>query len=210
MNRSPYDALHQEYDAWFDRYPCVYDAELRAIRAVLPVGVGVEVGVGSGRFAAPLKVALGLDPSRGMLTRAMARGVAVGEGRAEALPIRSGSLDYLLLVTVLCFLAEPLKALREARRVLKTGGRAVIAFIDRETPLGRVYAEHQHESAFYRDARFYSAEEALTLFRQAGFTDFIVHQTIFGPLNEIGPNEPVRAGWGQGAFVVVAGSDQSL
>lgn len=204
---SPFVDLYLDYDAWFERFPLVYEAELRAVRSLLPVvGRGLEVGVGSGRFAGPLTVGIGLDPSPGMLALARERGVRVMAGRAEALPVRSGSLDTLLMVTVLCFIKEPLRALQEARRVVKEGGRAVIAFIDRQSPLGQSYEANRQTSAFYGGARFYAVDEALALLRQTGFTEFSICQTIASPLNEIGPNEPVRAGWGQGAFVVVAAS----
>ena len=208
MTPSPFDEHHLAYDAWFDRFPFVHAAELRAIRALLPgSGVGLEVGVGSGRFAAPLQVGIGIDPSLAMLALAQGRGVAVMGGRAEALPIKSGALDFLLLVTVLCFLEEPLVALREARRVVKSGGRMVLAFIDRQSPLGQENAARQQESLFYRDARFYRVDEVLALCREAGFLDELtVQQTLFAPLNEIGPNEPLQTGWGQGGFVVLAAS----
>lgn len=204
---SPFLEHHLAYDAWFDRYPLVHAAELRAVRSALPTsGRGLEVGVGSGRFAGPLQVGMGIDPSQAMLTLAKMRGVSVLGARAEALPIRTGALDYLLLVTVLCFLAEPLAALRESRRVVKSGGRMVLAIIDRQSPLGQEYVARQQESLYYQDARFYSVDEALALCREAGFFEFTVRQTLFAPLKEIGPNEPLRAGWGQGGFVVLAAS----
>ena len=205
MTPSPFVDHHLAYDAWFERYPFVYAAELRAVRSLLPgSGVGLEVGVGSGRFAGPLQVGMGMDPSPTMLALAKGRGVAVMGGRAEALPVKSGVLDYLLLVTVLCFLERPLAALREVRRVVKPGGRLVLAFIDRQSPLGQEYTARQQESRFYRDARFYRVDEVLTLCREAGFLEFDIRQTLLAPLNEIGPNEPLKAGWGQGGLVVLA------
>lgn len=123
QSSSPFVDHYQAYDAWFDRFPLVYEAELKAVQALLPTsGQGLEVGVGSGRFAGPLMVGMGIDSSPGMLVLAKCRGVRVMASRAEALPVRSGSLDYLLMVTVLCFLKEPLLAMQEFRRVLKKGG----------------------------------------------------------------------------------------
>lgn len=207
MADSPFAELAHAYDAWFDQYPCVYDAELRAIRSLLPAGRGLELGVGSGRFAAGLGVSMGLDPALPMLKLAQRRGVAVGCGLAEALPIRSETLDYLLMVTVLCFLRNPEAAFHEMKRVLRPGGRMVIAFIDRESRVGREYQRRQRESAFYRDARFYGVDEVLSLLKGAGFADWIIRQTLAAPVNEIGPNEPVEAGWGQGSFVVVSAAN---
>ena len=44
----------ERYDSWFERDPGLYAAELQALRALLPESKrGIEVGVGSGRFARP-------------------------------------------------------------------------------------------------------------------------------------------------------------
>lgn len=205
MDHSPFVDLAQDYDAWFDNYPFVYDAELRAVRSILPTtGRGLELGVGSGRFASALNITLGFDQALPMLVMAQERGVRVGCGLAEALPIITGAIDYVLMVTVLCFLKNPLVAFSEIKRVLKSGGRVVVAFIDRTSRLGITYQQHQSESDFYRQAKFYSVTEVLSLLRQAGFADFVIRQALGGSLNEIGPNEPVLTGWGQGGFVVVS------
>jgi ubiquinone/menaquinone biosynthesis C-methylase UbiE len=42
--------------------------------------------------------------------------------RAEALPFRDGAFDTVLCGLVLCSVADPMAALREARRVLAPGG----------------------------------------------------------------------------------------
>jgi hypothetical protein len=45
----------QNYDEWFDEHESVYQAEIAALREFIPVtGMGIEVGVGTGRFAVPL------------------------------------------------------------------------------------------------------------------------------------------------------------
>ena len=45
----------KEYHGWFDQNEPVYQSELLAITAfLLPAGRGLEIGVGAGRFAAPL------------------------------------------------------------------------------------------------------------------------------------------------------------
>lgn len=204
---SPYDDRSRQYDAWFEAYPLVHEAELRAVRSLLPAaGRGLEVGVGSGRFAGPLGVGLGIDVSLPMLAMAKGRGLAVAAARAEALPLRSGSLDYLLMVTVLCFVDDVRLALGEARRVLRGQGRLVVAILDRQSPLGRVYAAQRQGNDFYREARFLSVDELLVLLRQAGFSDFAACQTIHGELRAVTAQEPVRPGWGEGIFAVLAAS----
>ena len=167
-------------------------------------GYGIEIGVGSGRFAAPLGVQVGVDPSPAMLVHAAARGIEVVEGVAEDLPFEAGSFDHALVVTTICFVDSPVRMLIEVRRVLKPGGRLVIGFIDRESALGQDYLAHQTESVFYREATFYSADEVARLLRETGFSIDAWGQTLAHPLPETREIEPLRAGYGQCAFVVGA------
>jgi SAM-dependent methyltransferase len=201
---APFEAHHERYEAWFVRHQPAYVSELLAVRTLLPWrGRGLEIGVGSGRFASPLGVGVGLDPSPAMLTRARRRGVAVCQGLAEALPFAAASLDYALVVTAICFVRDAAAMLSEARRVLRPGGPLVIGFIDRETPLGQEYLAHQAQNVFYRPATFYSAHEVEDLLLSAGFHAPEWLQTLTGPLSDLREPEPARPGHGRGAFVAV-------
>ncbi len=203
LTDNPFAVYTGEYEDWFEKYPLVFQAELKALKSLMLAGSALEVGVGSGRFAVPLKVAMGVDPCQEMLSLAHHRGIRTALGRAEALPLPVSCFDCLLLITVLCFLTEPERALSEARRVLRPGGHLLLAFIDRHSPLGREMYRHRQESNFYRRAHFYSADEVLALLEGAGFKDFSCCQTIFRPLAEIDAGEEVRTGCGKGVFVVV-------
>lgn len=199
----PFEKNTARYESWFSRNQGAYLSELDAVRALLPVGRGVEIGVGTGRFAGPLGVALGIDCSREMVNVAKVRGIEVIQGAAEALPIRSSSLDTALMVTAICFFGSPKDALREAHRVLRPGGSLVVGFIDSTSPLGRHYSEHRHESVFYKDANFFSADELRAGLEDAGFRALEFVQTISKPMEGGDPKEPVRKGHGTGSFVVV-------
>lgn len=204
MQGGPFDAHWERYDRWFDKHRAAYLSELLALRTfVPPTGLGIEIGVGTGRFAAPLGVALGLDPSEAMLGRAAARGIRTVMGVAEALPFPEQSFDYVLVVTTICFVRSPERMLAEARRVLRTGGRLVIGFIDSLSRIGREYLRNQPESVFYRDAVLYSTAEVAGMLRQGNFRARAWGQTLFHPLDEVREIEPVRPGTGDGAFVVV-------
>jgi len=62
---SSFNSHHRRYEAWFSRHEAAYFSELLAIRALLPwKGRGLEIGVGTGRFATPLGVEVGVDPSQ--------------------------------------------------------------------------------------------------------------------------------------------------
>jgi SAM-dependent methyltransferase len=202
---APFEGHHRRYEAWFEQHEAAYVSELLALRPFVPwTGRGIEIGVGSGRFAAPLGVEFGVDPSGAMLAYAAARGIAVVQGVAETLPFAAGSFDYALVVTTICFVDSPARMLAEARRVLKPGGRLVLGFIDRQSALGQFYVAHQAESVFYRDATFYSADEVGRLLHETGFAIGAWGQTLAHPLPETREIEPLRDGRGQCAFVVVA------
>ena len=192
------------YESWFERNRAAYESELEALRALLPkCGEGLEVGVGTGRFAGPLGVRVGVDPSSAMSRVAMERGIEVHSGVGENLPCKDSSFDFVLLVTTICFLDDVPAALGEAYRVLTSGGYILVGFIDRKSLLGKVYERRKQESEFYRDATFLSVNEVVHHLKQAGFCDFVFRQTIFQNPEEMKQPDPVRSGYGDGSFVVV-------
>ncbi|MCG6983358.1 MAG: class I SAM-dependent methyltransferase [Deltaproteobacteria bacterium] len=193
-----------KYEAWFDRNRAAYASELEALRALLPKsGKGLEVGVGTGRFAAPLGIRVGVDPAKAMGKLAMERGIEVRFGVGENLPCKDSSFDFVLLVTTICFLDDVPAAFGEAYRVLKSGGSILVGFIDRESSLGKVYEQRKQDSEFYRDAAFLSVSEVMRHLKQAGFRGFVFRQTIFQNPTEMKEADPVRSGYGEGSFVVV-------
>jgi SAM-dependent methyltransferase len=203
---SSFDENTKQYEEWFSNNPWVYQAELHAVKALLPTGgCGIEIGVGTGRFASRLGITLGLEPSGRMRTIARARGIEVLSGVAENLPIKSASFDFVLLVTTICFLSNPYQALLEIHRILKANGALIVAFVDRTSPVGRLYEAKKDKSIFYRDAIFYSAEEVMELMELAGFYRFKFRQTLVQELTETTADEPVLPGHGKGSFVVLRG-----
>ncbi|WP_207682655.1 class I SAM-dependent methyltransferase [Desulfonema magnum] len=203
---SPFEKYADQYEEWFEKYPRVYEAELRAVKAMMPSpGHGVEIGVGSGRFAGPLGIKIGVEPSEHMAKIAEKRGIQVLNGVAEDLPLEDASVDFVLMVTTICFVDDINKALAEAYRVLSYGGCLIIGFVDRESRIGQIYLSRQKENVFYKDARFFFVDELAGLMTQAGFVNLTFGQTLFKPLSEITSNEPVIPGHGKGSFVVVSG-----
>jgi SAM-dependent methyltransferase len=202
---APFEAHHERYETWFEKHQAAYWSELLALRAFVPwEGLGLEIGVGSGRFAAPLGVQVGVDPSPAMLAHAAARGLQVLEGTAENLPFANGSFDHALVVTTLCFVDSVPGMLAEAHLVLKTGGRLVIGFIDRDSAMAQEYLAHQNENVFYREATFYSAAEVAQLLGENDFAIQAWGQTLSHPLAETRDIEALRPGFGECAFVVIS------
>jgi SAM-dependent methyltransferase len=202
--QEPFDSHHERYESWFERNQAAYFSEVLAVRAFLPwQGLGLEIGVGSGRFAGPLGVRIGLDPSRAMLAYAIERGVSGVRGIAEALPFKDMVFDYGLAITTICFVDNPKIMLIEAGRTLKPGSPLILGFVDLASRLGRQYLAHQAENVFYRQARFFSAREVEQLLGEAGFVELRWGQTLSKPLSETKEIEPFEEGRGQGGFVVV-------
>jgi ubiquinone/menaquinone biosynthesis C-methylase UbiE len=201
---APFESHHQRYDDWFVRHAAAYQSELLAVRAQLPwQGLGLSIGVGTGRFAAPLGMQVGIDPALAMLGYSAQRGISAVQAAAEALPFADGLFDRALCVTTICFVDDAGAMLREARRVMKPGGVLVIGFIDRTSGLGQHYLAQQAENVFYRDATFFSATEVEQLLNDTGFTEPAWVQTLSRPLEETREIESLESGYGQGAFVVV-------
>jgi ubiquinone/menaquinone biosynthesis C-methylase UbiE len=195
-----------DYDCWFDGNALVYESELQAVKALLPEHHNpVEVGVGTGRFAVPLGIGIGVEPSRAMADIARSRGIKVVEAVAEKLPFDDGAFDLVLMVTTICFLDDISLAFSEAYRILTAGGYLVVAFLDRETELGRVYEASKKESMFYQSAHFRSSEEVLGEFTRSGFLDLRSVQTIFESPGDMQGFSPVKQGHGAALFTVVRG-----
>jgi SAM-dependent methyltransferase len=200
-----FDRHVDRYEKWFDRHPAAFRSELDAIKAMVPrYGPHLEVGVGSGRFAAPLGVAYGVDPSGKMLALARTRGVRVACAVAEALPFRSGTFRTVLMVTTVCFLDDEAMAMSEMRRVLLPEGRAVLAFVDADSPLGLRYEDRKPRNVFYRGARFVGAAEVGEMLHAAGFHELRYAQTLRGDPDALSSPESTTPGHGEGGFVVVS------
>jgi ubiquinone/menaquinone biosynthesis C-methylase UbiE len=199
-----FEQYSQRYEDWFEKNRFAYESELRAVRMLLPESDnGMEIGVGSGRFAAPLGIKTGVEPSAKMRAIALQRGIKVIDGVAEELPFDDSRFDFALMVTTICFLDDIEAALKEAYRVLKAGGCLIIGLIDKESPVGKSCQTHKDNSVFYRAATFYSVDEIVSHLNQTGFGDFRFVQTIFHNLADIRDVEPIKEGYGEGSFVVI-------
>lgn len=205
---NPFAMYADRYDDWFVRNAAVYQSEVDALRTVMsplpPAGYSLEVGTGTGRFSIPLGITHGVEPAAAMRRIAQARGVRVIEGVGENLPFDRGTFDLVLLVTTICFVADPRRCLDEAHRVLKRGGQLAIGFVDSKSDLGMYYEQRRATSPFYRDATFYSVADIERLLTASGFRACRYGQTLFGPLKDITVPESVVEGHGEGGFVAVA------
>jgi SAM-dependent methyltransferase len=127
------------------------DLQARVIdlAAPAPGETVADVGCGNGAYLAELARrgfagrVLGLDLSPGMLAAARERlisagtvgsraGVALLVADATALPLPDGAADLTLAMHMLYHVPDPSQAVRELRRVTRTGGRVVIGLNGRD------------------------------------------------------------------------------
>ena len=159
--------------------------------------------MGSGIFAQPLGIKEGIEPSLAMRGRARQRGIHAMDGVAEALPYQDQSIDFVLMVTTLCFVDDVQRSFEEIHRILKNKGRFIIGFVDKNSPIGREYLAHKNEDPFYQEAEFYSTEEVYEMLNLTGFIMRKTYQTLFGEIGKITKVQDVSEGYGQGSFVVI-------
>jgi len=197
-----YDNHADEYDRWFDNHPVWFQSEVNALAKAIPEkGLGLSIGVGTGRFAEKFEILHGIDLSEEMLKIAKKQGIQTHIGKAEDMPFDAFTFDYAVLVTTFCFLDDIPKALDETRRILKPDGSLIIGLIDKESPLGQKYQQNKEDNLFYRHARFHSVDDITEYLKEAGFGGFQYWQTLI-TASEQEPEEP-QPGFGKGGFVVI-------
>ena len=153
-----------------------------------PKWVVADLGCGTGALSATLapfvRNVIAVDASAAMLAAARRRldgaaNVDVRQGELEALPIERASVDTVVMSLVLHYIAEPAKALGEAARVVRAGGRLIIVDM----------MPHDHEE--YRQQmghvwQGFSAEQLTDWLSVAGFaatryTPLPIDSTVKGP-----------------------------
>jgi ubiquinone/menaquinone biosynthesis C-methylase UbiE len=200
----PFDKYLNEYENWFNEHLYVYECEIEAVRHFIPNDKkGIEIGIGTGRFALPLNIMEGIEPSAAMREYSIKRGLKVYNGTAENLPVEDESYDFALMVTTICFFDDVKKSFQEVERILKPGGSLIIGFVDKNTRLGKIYEQMKEQNKFYRYATFYSTDEVKKLLTESGFDNIKTVQTVFGGLDEIKQLQLFKEGYGEGGFVVI-------
>ena len=203
-----FEKYSKEYDKWFIKNQDIYLAELNAIKRLVPSDkLGVEIGVGTGRFALPLGIKVGVEPSKKMAEMSRKRGIQVYEGVAEQLPFNDKIFDLVLMITTICFVDDLEKSFKEVYRVLKTDGFIIVGFVDKESELGKRYQLKRKKSKFYEDATFYSVKEVINFLRKTNFENVVIRQTVFS--SQTDKIDSVEDGYGKGSFVIIKAKKQS-
>lgn len=207
----PWEAFEiyaEEYDAWYDKYKPAYESELLALKTFIPENPEnlktLEIGAGTGRFAAPLGIRYGLEPARAMAELAEKRGVQTVLGVAESIPFKRDVFDLILIVSALSLFKDPVRALHEAAGVLKPGGQIVIGILDRNSLYGDFYESGKKEGRFSSDAKFLSTAEVSGWLIEPGFEKIKICQTLFKQPEQIERIELPQKGSGTGSFAVIS------
>lgn len=152
----------------------------------------LDVGTGDGTYAIEAAergaIVTALDLEQEMLDAAHARAVSRGvevtlqQGRAEQLPFEDASFDVVVAVTVLCFVPDAQRAVREMARVLTPGGRVVLGELGRFS----VWAAERRVRGWlgastWRRAQFWSRGELAALAQGAGLHAANVRGSVFFP-----------------------------
>jgi ubiquinone/menaquinone biosynthesis C-methylase UbiE len=153
------------------------------------IGALLDLGAGAGRtleLLAPLAArAVGVDLSPAMLNLARARieekglrNVQLRQGDVYAPPVERGAYDLIVIHQVLHFLDEPGRALGEAARLLRPGGRILV--VD--------FARHEEESLrehFAHRRLGFTSEEISAWMKEAGL-DLVETRRIAPAAGEAG------------------------
>ncbi|MDO5840728.1 class I SAM-dependent methyltransferase [Methanosarcina mazei] len=198
----------EEYDAWYEKYKPAYESELLALKTFTPENPenlkALEVGAGTGRFAASLGLSYGLEPARAMAEIAEKRGIQMVLGVAESLPFKIKSFDLVLIVAALSLFKDPVQALREAAAVLKPGGKIVAGILDRDSLHGDFYEAGKKEGKFSSEAKFLSSAEVSAWLTGLGFKEIKICQTLYMQPEKIEHIELPQKGSGTGSFAVIS------
>lgn len=134
--REIYDRRASTYDRTVGFGERVIIGGLRAALAAELRGDTLEIAIGSGLnlpwYPDRVGRAIGVDLSRGMLAEARRRGrpggapLLLAQMDAGRLAFRDASFDTVAISLALCTVPDPARALREAARVCRPGGRVVL------------------------------------------------------------------------------------
>lgn len=155
-----------------------YPGTETTLRAFLGAGTGdvLELGCGTGHWIAWMRGAgwraRGIDPSRGMLSKARAKcSDGLSLARAEQLPFSAASFDRVVMVNALHHVPDPQRALREARRVLRAGGAFLSIGLDPSQARDRWCIYDYFPGTYPRDLeRYPAAAQVRSWLSEAGFT----------------------------------------
>jgi SAM-dependent methyltransferase len=222
------DAYRRWRASWLGRITDALEEQLILELVGPPAGLRIlDVGCGDAVLAVSLAqrgaLVTGVDAEPGMLAAGRARAEASGiapqlvQGDIRALPFADSSFDIVLAVTILCFVDDAARAVREMARVLRPGGHLVIGELGR----WNLWAAKRRLSGWlgsrvWRSATFRTLGGLKRLVTDAGLAVTAVRGSVYYP--PFGPAAALLArcdAWigkrttAGAAFLVVVGKKQA-
>lgn len=186
--RTLFDGWPEEYERWFQtpNGQLVKKFETELILDLLKPSPGeriLDAGCGSGIFTGDILSrgarVTGLDLSRPMLQRANSKGYArldLLQGDMGHLPFPEGAFDKAVSITALEFIENGKQAIDELFRVTKTGGKIVVATLNRLSPwAARREAEGKRGHPLFSKVIFRTPGEIASLTPQQGILRTAIH-----------------------------------
>jgi ubiquinone/menaquinone biosynthesis C-methylase UbiE len=183
-SRVDYDAIAPLYDSQphREKSPDPALASFLAERSALGTALLLDIACGTGnqlvanRAIAPSARMVGLDGSLGMLRQARAKSAEIGwvHGDSSALPFASGMFDFANCQYALHHFRGKAGMVREAFRVLRTGGRLAIFNMCPHDSLDWLYYDYFPEALTRDLADFWPPEAIVAEMTATGFADVVV------------------------------------
>lgn len=190
---------------WREEFPFVFESEVEAVKRMLPevAGLnGIELPPDLEKFSKALDI-----KDHGMAIPAT--GIPKnGVKRQWPLPFPDMVFDFVLTACCTDRFHDLHVGFEEVYRVLKNNGRFILGFLDRESSKRTLFYKYQPRLSFLRNENFFATEKVVFELHRAGFKDLDFCQTLFRPMDQITSVEPVKAGYGEGAFVVIKAGKQ--
>jgi ubiquinone/menaquinone biosynthesis C-methylase UbiE len=201
--RSVYDRLSDRYDQGMS----VIDRLLKVERGRSWIGARasgetLEIGIGTGLNVPHYRadVALtGVDLSAPMLAHArrraaeLGRSVALEEANAEALPFRDRRFDTVVFGLCLCSVPDDRRAVGEAARVLRPGGRLLLLEHVRSTKLPIRVLQRAMEPLSVRFQADHLVREPLDVVRDSGLEVEEIERWALGIMEAVSARKPREA-----------------
>ena len=195
LEKAPFDAQAVEYNHWYQtpegRYADTLEKGL-FLKLVQPkFGQSVlDIGFGTGNNLAFFKElglkATGIDSSKPMLdiaAKKLGTDVELHLGCAEELPFNNNSFDIVTLITVLEFVTDPTKVLKEATRVARE--QVYLGILNKTSLLAIIRRiKGRFRDSIYNQAKFYSIWEIEAMVNRAlGKVPLEWRSILFFPLS---------------------------
>ncbi|HPP87034.1 MAG TPA: hypothetical protein PLM75_04125 [bacterium] len=205
MKTATFDKFADDYNKWFIENEFVYLTELETKRHFcVDASLSIEIGISITKFAEPLKINYGLEPFFSMIRNIKnIFNISVINGIAENIPFKNNIFKTFPLLTTIYFVDDSEKNTAETKRILKINWQIIIAFLDKESPLGKNCQKNKYKSKFYSKTLFYFSEDIARFLTKHKFEDINIIQTVFGNYKEIKNLQTKKNRFGKCNFIII-------